>query len=80
MQQRVRTTGDLDEKEMVRRALALIDSRPVVAPTRDAPTTPDLEPITTRGGDPHDPWNDPGFDPLVRTTARNVRAGAGPPG
>lgn len=79
MQQRARTTADSDEKELVRRTLTFIDSQPVVAPTRDTPTTPHPEPTTTRGGEAHDPWNDPRFDPRVVPSARIVRAWAGPP-
>ena len=79
MHQRRRTTIDPDEQELVRRALAFIDSRPVVAPTRDALTTPDPDPTTTRGGDPHDPWNDPRFGARVAPSARIVLVGTGPP-
>jgi len=78
MQQCGRTTGDPDDKEMVRRALALIDSRPVVAPTRDAPTTPDLEPTTTRGDDPHDAWNEARGNPRVNPAVRIVPRSAVP--
>ncbi len=76
MQQCGRTTGDPDDKEMVRRALALIDSRPVVAPTRRA--------HHPRPRAHHHPWRRPArcvergqVQPSCETAVRSVARSPG---